>query len=79
MYVYYKYFYTDDDGIDSNRDFWANFTNVYTNQDNFTASYEAVGKCLFGNPIHVSYLYHNKWSHEYDVFTLQRTCLLRLY
>ncbi len=47
MYVYYKYFYTDDstDGDSSARDFWANFTaNGY--QDDFISAYEAVGKFL---------------------------------
>jgi len=43
MYVYYKYFYTDDttDGDGTSRDFWANFTaNGY--QDDFISAYEAV-------------------------------------
>lgn len=38
----------DDDASDENseyEDFWANFTSQYSNQDDFTSAYEAVGKC----------------------------------
>eukprot|EP00535_Pseudo-nitzschia_heimii_P001597 CAMPEP_0197185942 /NCGR_PEP_ID=MMETSP1423-20130617/12922_1 /TAXON_ID=476441 /ORGANISM="Pseudo-nitzschia heimii, Strain UNC1101" /LENGTH=866 /DNA_ID=CAMNT_0042637123 /DNA_START=119 /DNA_END=2716 /DNA_ORIENTATION=- len=43
MFVYYKYFYTDDatDG-NSSKDLWANLTSTYSIQDDFTSTYEAV-------------------------------------
>uniref|UniRef100_A0A7S4AB76 CSC1/OSCA1-like cytosolic domain-containing protein n=1 Tax=Pseudo-nitzschia australis TaxID=44445 RepID=A0A7S4AB76_9STRA len=40
MVAYYKYFNTDDATDSSN--FWGNFSSVYSTQDDFTSSYEAV-------------------------------------
>ena len=37
---YYRYFNADDD-------VWSNFTSSYSNQEDFTSYYEAVGKYCF--------------------------------
>ena len=44
----YKFFYTDDAyDVDTTNDFWANLTNKYSVEDDFTSNYEAVGKCYW--------------------------------
>jgi len=44
----YKFFYTDDAyDVDTTNDFWANLTNKYSAEDDFTSNYEAVGKCYW--------------------------------